>query len=93
MKRMIERQVNRVWRRLFLATLLTFLAWGWSAALLLSAVWFFVQPYLLAGPPEWLRWAVLGTRESARWRGVRDADDCGHRRRQCGLVILVLAGS
>lgn len=59
MKRMIEQQVNRVWRRLFLATLLAHLAWGWSAALLLSAVWFFVQPYLLAGPPDWLRWAVL----------------------------------
>ena len=56
MKQMIERQVNRVRRRLFLTALLERLAWSWAVALLLSAVWFLVGPYLIDG---W-RWPVLG---------------------------------
>ncbi len=54
------RQVTRVRRRLFLQTLVRALAWGWTAALALSAVWFLAEPLLLRAAPEWLRWTVLG---------------------------------
>lgn len=56
----LVRQVARVRRRLFLGSLLSLLAWSWVGALALAAGWFFVQPYVLAEPPDWLRWAVLG---------------------------------
>jgi hypothetical protein len=56
----LVRQVGRVRRRLFLGSMLALVAWSWAVALALAAGWFFVQPYLLADPPDWLRWAVLG---------------------------------
>jgi hypothetical protein len=57
---LVQRQIARVGRRLFLQTLLDCLVWCWAGALVLSAVWFLLQPLLLASPPVWLRWAVLG---------------------------------
>ena len=54
------RQVTRVRRRLFLQTLVRALAWGWVAALALSAVWFLAEPLLFRAAPEWWRWTVLG---------------------------------
>lgn len=61
MSPLLQKQVSRVGRRLFLQTLLDCLAWCWTAALIGSACWFLAQPYLLASPPEWLRWTVLGS--------------------------------
>jgi hypothetical protein len=55
---LLHRQVARVHRRLVLQTLLNSLAWCWAGAVLLSAGWFLLQPYLIEGPPDWLRWAV-----------------------------------
>jgi hypothetical protein len=56
----LQRQLHRVSRRLFWQTLLGCLVWCWSGALLLSAVWFLLQPHVLAEPPAWLRGAVAG---------------------------------
>jgi hypothetical protein len=56
----LERQVRRVRRRLFLQTLLDALAWCWAGALLLSAGWFLLEPYLVPDAASWLRWAVAG---------------------------------
>jgi hypothetical protein len=73
----IERQVNRVQQRLFLTSFLSCLAWCWSAALLLAAAWFFVQPLFVEDGADWLRWSVLGglmaaaTVTAAYW-AVRD---------------------
>src|SRR5262249_60477934 len=57
---LVQRQIARVGRRLFLQTLLDCLVWCWAGALVLSAVWFLLQPLVLTAPPEWLRWAVAG---------------------------------
>src|SRR5262249_24355695 len=57
---LVQRQIARVGRRLFLHTLLDCLVWCWAGALVLSAVWFLLQPLVLTAPPEWLRWAVAG---------------------------------
>lgn len=56
----LHRQVARVRRRLILQSLTGYLVWAWSGALLLAVGWFLLQPYLLAAPPAWLRWAVAG---------------------------------
>jgi hypothetical protein len=48
---LLDRQVARVRRRLFLQTLLEMLVWSWIGALALSAVWLLIQPYLLAEAP------------------------------------------
>src|SRR5262245_34146456 len=61
MSPVLRKQVSRVGRRLFLQTLLDCLAWCWIAALALSVGWFLVEPYLVASPPEWLRWTVAGS--------------------------------
>ena len=56
----LERQVACVSRRLFVQTVLDTLVWCWVGALLLSALWFFVQPFIFEAPASWLRWAVAG---------------------------------
>jgi hypothetical protein len=56
----LQRQLARVSRRLFLQTLLDCLVWCWAGALAVSAVWFLLQPFLIESPPDWLRWAVAG---------------------------------
>jgi hypothetical protein len=56
----LYRQLARVRRRLFVQTLLAMLAWAWIAALALAAAWFVAQPWILAEPAGWLRWAVAG---------------------------------
>jgi hypothetical protein len=56
----LERQLRSVRRRLFVQSLLNALVWCWTGALLLAAVWFVAEPRMLAAPPEWLRWVVLG---------------------------------
>ncbi len=56
----LDRQVSRVRRRLFLGSLLALVAWGWVTALGGAVGWFLAQPYFIADPPVWLRWAVLG---------------------------------
>jgi hypothetical protein len=55
---LLHRQVARVHRRLALQTFLNSLAWCWAGAVLLAAGWFLLQPYLIDGAPDWLRWAV-----------------------------------
>jgi len=60
MSPVLRKQVGRVGRRLFLQTLLDCLAWCWAVALVVSVCWFLAQPFLVASPPEWLRWAVAG---------------------------------
>src|SRR5262249_13360458 len=57
----LQRQVVRVHRRLFLQAFLNGLAWCWAGAILLSVVWFLLQPLLIDAPPVWLRWAVAGS--------------------------------
>src|SRR5258708_7695817 len=56
---LLDRQINRVRRRLFLQQLLVYLAWGWLGALLVATVWFLAQPLLIQDAPAWLRWTVL----------------------------------
>src|SRR5439155_10686928 len=55
----VAKQVSRVSRRLFVQSLLRYLAVGWSLALVVAIGWMLVQPYALTSPPDWLRWAVL----------------------------------
>jgi hypothetical protein len=57
---LLDQQVHRVRRRLFLQQLLTYLAWSLVAALVASAVWFLVQPLVIQDAAPWLRWTVLG---------------------------------
>lgn len=57
---LLHRQVARVHRRLVLQTFLNSLAWCWVGAVLLSAGWFLLQPYVVDGAPDWLRWTVAG---------------------------------
>jgi hypothetical protein len=59
-RKLVEQQVARVSRRLFVQLLLRHLAIGWAIALALTAGWMLVEPYATAAAPEWLRWAVLG---------------------------------
>ena len=57
---LVERQVRRVRRRLFIVTVLHSLALCWSAALLASALWFLVRPFLFEGTDDVWRWTVPG---------------------------------
>jgi hypothetical protein len=56
----VEQQIRRAGRRLFLQTFLDVLIWCWAAGLALTAVWFFLQPYVVEEAPDWLRWAIAG---------------------------------
>src|SRR5438128_4410180 len=56
----VHRQVAKASRRLFTQALLDALVWCWSGALLVSALWFVAQPWLLPPTEAWLRWAVAG---------------------------------
>ena len=56
----LHRQLARVSRRLFLQTLGDILAWCWTGALLLVAVWLLVDPLIPGERAEWVRWAVAG---------------------------------
>ncbi|HXG11550.1 MAG TPA: hypothetical protein VNK04_17480 [Gemmataceae bacterium] len=56
----LERQVAHVGRRLFMQVFLDRLFGCWTGALVLSAVWFLVQPFVVPAPSDWLRWAVAG---------------------------------
>lgn len=56
----LDRQLARVSRRLYLQTFLDRVVWCWSAALVLAAIWFLVEPLVLTAAPEWQRWAVAG---------------------------------
>jgi hypothetical protein len=55
----LERQVNRVRRRLLLQQILVYLTWSWLAAVTASVIWFLLQPLVIADAAPWLRWAVL----------------------------------
>jgi len=57
---LVERQVARVSRRLFIQTLLSHLAVAWAAALAATAGWLLAEPFALAEPQPQLRWIVLG---------------------------------
>ncbi|MFN4258673.1 MAG: hypothetical protein ACK4RK_05205 [Gemmataceae bacterium] len=57
---LLHRQIGRVSRRLFLQTLLGFLAMSWTVAVLVSVIWFLAQPLLLPMAADGLRWLVLG---------------------------------
>src|SRR5262245_24369182 len=58
---LLDRQLSRARRRLFLTTLLGCLAWGWLLAVACAAGWFLAQPYLVREAPEALRWVVLSS--------------------------------
>ncbi|HEV3237315.1 MAG TPA: hypothetical protein VGZ25_10030 [Gemmataceae bacterium] len=58
---LMQRQLARARRRLFVQILLDHLAWCCAGAVMLAIVWFLVEPYLIQTPPEWLRWAVAGS--------------------------------
>ena len=58
---LLDRQVSRVRRRLFLQQLLTYLVWSLVAALAASAIWFLLQPLLIEDAAPWLRWTVLAS--------------------------------
>lgn len=57
----LERFINRARRRLFGDRLLHAVGVGLSTGLGVGLAWFLAEPWLLAPPPEWLRWTVLGT--------------------------------
>lgn len=56
----LDRQLACVSRRLFLQTFVDRLVWYLAGSLLLAAVWFVVQPFVVEGAADWLRWAVAG---------------------------------
>jgi DNA repair exonuclease SbcCD ATPase subunit len=56
----LQRQLQRVRRRLFLQVLLNALTVGWITALAFAACWFAAQPHLFAGTSPLLRWIVAG---------------------------------
>ena len=56
----LSRQVAKVRRRLIVQSLLNHLALFWAGAMLLSAGWFLAEPFAVAEPALWLRWAVAG---------------------------------
>jgi len=57
---LLETQVNRVNRRLFVQSLLNRLVLCWSVALAASLLWFLIQPFAIGGAASWLRWSVAG---------------------------------
>ncbi|MBL8796654.1 MAG: hypothetical protein JNM56_22320 [Planctomycetia bacterium] len=57
---LVDRQLGRVNRRLFLQVFLNRLVWCWTAALVLALVWFLLQPFLFPKAEEWVRWSVAG---------------------------------
>src|SRR5438876_5287428 len=59
-RKLVETQVGRARRRMFLQTLLGTCTAAWSIALILSVGWLLTEPYVLSSPPEWLRWVVAG---------------------------------
>ncbi len=72
----LERQVYRVRRRLFIQACLNRLAVAWTVALAGFAVWLLARPYVFAGAAPWMDWAVGGTFLVAAtawgiWRAVR----------------------
>jgi septal ring factor EnvC (AmiA/AmiB activator) len=57
----LQRQVARAGRRLFLQTLVDMLVWCWVGALAVSAGWFLVRLYVLGqAVGDWRSWAVAG---------------------------------
>jgi uncharacterized coiled-coil DUF342 family protein len=57
---LLDVQVNRANRRLFLQTLLNRLVACWTGALVVALLWFLVEPLLIDKPPDWLRWTIAG---------------------------------
>jgi uncharacterized coiled-coil DUF342 family protein len=57
---LMSQQINRVSRRLAAQLFVARLTWCWAAALAAAAMWFLLEPVLLAEPPDWLRWSVAG---------------------------------
>jgi hypothetical protein len=56
----LDRQIARVGRRLFYQTLANQLVGCWTAALILTAGWFFLQPLVLPALAGEARWAISG---------------------------------
>ena len=56
----VERSVRKARRRLVLQRLVNALAVAWVAALAAGLGWVLAEPWVLAAPPDGLRWAVLG---------------------------------
>ena len=48
----VAKQVSRVSRRLFVQSLLRYVAGGWSLALVVGIGWMLVQPYALTTPAD-----------------------------------------
>ncbi|QEL17312.1 hypothetical protein [Limnoglobus roseus] len=57
----LDRFINRVRRRLFGDRLLHAVGVGLSAGLAVGLVWLLAEPWLLAAPPDGLRWWVLSS--------------------------------
>jgi hypothetical protein len=59
-RKIVDLQVGRARRRLFLQTVLRSCAAAWSVALLVSVGWMLAEPYFISAPAPWLRWVVTG---------------------------------
>ncbi len=57
----LDRFIGRARRRLFGDALLHAVGVGLTAGLAVGLIWLLAEPWLLAVPPEWLRWAVGGS--------------------------------
>lgn len=60
LRSIVERQVRRVRRRLFVRSVLHGLTLCWSIALVILTVWFLVVPFALPGADGAVRWAIIG---------------------------------
>lgn len=60
MPAVLQKQIARVSRRLFVQTILNQLVTCWAGALVLATVWFLVQPFVIAEPSPALRWQLAG---------------------------------
>lgn len=57
----IERSIRQAQRRLVAQSLLNHLGWAWGVSLLLTVVWFALEPFAFPASPPWLRWTILGS--------------------------------
>src|SRR5947209_6379850 len=54
----VEKQVDRVGRRLFLQVILQSVVVCWAVGLLVAMLWFLVRPFTFAGLGDTVRWSV-----------------------------------
>jgi hypothetical protein len=56
----VQRQVQKASRRLFVQTLLERVACCWAGGIVLAALWFLAQPWIVGQADPSLRWSVAG---------------------------------